>query len=352
VKKLATMILMAILAVALAACGGSNASNSTAGGGDAAGGAAGSPESSAPSSGEAAGPAAVEVTDAAGNKVTVPVNPKSVVSLDNRTFETLEAWGIKLAAVPKAVMAADSVYVKDDSVRDVGSHTEPKLEVIAAVNPDLVIVGQRFARYYEDIKKLVPQAAVIDLNFDVAADDGTAGEKLASGFKDTTAALGQIFGKKDEADALIARFDQALEAAKAAYNGTDTVMSVIVSGGNIGYAAPHNGRVWGPLYDLFGWKPALEINNSTTDHQGDEVSVEAIAQSNPDWLMVLDRDAAISSQENKIPAHEVIAKSAALQNTKAVSQNRIVYAPADTYTNESIQTFIEIFEAIATAMKP
>ncbi len=33
----------------------------------------------------------VEITDAHG-KVTVPVNPKNVVALDNRTFETLADW--------------------------------------------------------------------------------------------------------------------------------------------------------------------------------------------------------------------------------------------------------------------
>ena len=42
----------------------------------------------------------VEITDVHGT-VTVPVNPKNVVALDNRTFETLADWGIKLAVVPK-----------------------------------------------------------------------------------------------------------------------------------------------------------------------------------------------------------------------------------------------------------
>ena len=45
-------------------------------------------------------PKTVEITDAHG-KVTVPVNPKNVVALDNRTFETLADWGIKLAAAQR-----------------------------------------------------------------------------------------------------------------------------------------------------------------------------------------------------------------------------------------------------------
>jgi len=291
----------------------------------------------------------VEITDVHGT-VTVPVNPKNVVALDNRTFETLADWGIKLAAVPKPIMPADLPYVSDESVLDVGSHGEPNLEIIATVNPELVIVGQRFAKYYEDIKKLVPNTAVINLDFDVSENAEKSGENLINGLKNSTIALGKIFDKNEEAQQLIAALDKAVEEARSTYNGTDTVMSVIVSGGNIGFSAPHSGRVWGPMYEIFGWIPALKVDGSTSDHQGDDVSVEAIAQSNPDWIFVLDRDAAISSTTDAVPAQDVIDNSPALKNTTAVSKGNIVYAPKDTYTNESIQTYIELFENLVNAL--
>jgi iron complex transport system substrate-binding protein len=291
----------------------------------------------------------VEITDVHGT-VTVPVNPKNVISLDNRTYETLSDWGIKLVAVPKGVMPADSPYVTDESVQDIGNHREPNLELIAAADPELVIIGQRFASYYEEIKELVPNAAVIDLNFDVSEEADTPGENLVNGLKDSTVTLGKIFDKNEEAEQLAADFDKAIEAVKSAYNGTDTVMSVVVSGGNIGFSAPGSGRVWGPMYEVFGWVSALDINNATSDHQGDDVSVEAIAQSNPDWLFVLDRDAAVSSTTDAVPAQDVIDNSPALQNITAVSEGHIVYAPADTYTNESIQTYLELFGNLAKAL--
>ncbi|HHV09911.1 MAG TPA: siderophore ABC transporter substrate-binding protein [Clostridiales bacterium] len=295
------------------------------------------------------GAGTVEVTDIYGT-VIVPVNPQNVVALDNRTFETLSDWGIQLAAVPKGVMPADSPYVNDASVQDIGNHSEPNLEIIAAVNPELVIVGQRFASYYEDIKALVPNAAVINLNFDVSVEADAPGDNLVNGLKDSTLALGQIFDKNEEAAQLVADFEKAIEDAKAAYNGTDTIMSVVVSGGDIGFSAPRSGRVWGPMYEIFGWVSALEVDGATSDHQGDDISVEAIAQSNPDWIFVLDRDAAISSMEDAVPAQDVINNSPALQNTAAVTKGQIVYAPNDTYTNESIQTYLELFEDLASAL--
>uniref|UniRef100_UPI0006D26F6F ABC transporter substrate-binding protein n=1 Tax=Clostridium sp. NkU-1 TaxID=1095009 RepID=UPI0006D26F6F len=291
----------------------------------------------------------VEIKDVHG-LVTVPVNPQKVISLDNRTFETLSDWGIKLVAAPKGVMPAGSPYVADESVLDIGNHREPNLEIIAAADPDLVIVGQRFASYYEEIKKLVPNAVVIDLNFDVSEETDTPGENLVNGLKDSTVALGKIFDKNKEAEQLTADFDQAIESVKSSYNGTDTIMSVVVSGGNIGFSAPHSGRVWGPMYEVFGWVPALDIDNTTSDHQGDDISVEAVAQSNPDWIFVLDRDAAVSSATDAVPAQDVIDQSPALQNVTAVSEGHIVYAPADTYTNESIQTYLELFGDLAKAL--
>lgn len=291
----------------------------------------------------------VEITDVHGT-VKVPVNPKNVVALDNRTFETLADWGIKLAAAPKAVMTADSPYVKDESVLDVGNHREPNLEIIAAADPELVIVGQRFATFYDDIKELVPNAAVIDLNFDVSENADSPGENLVDGLKNSTIALGKIFDKNHEAKELTDSFDKAIENAKSAYNGKDTVMSVVVSGGSIGFSAPYSGRVWGPMYEIFGWVPALEVDGSSSDHQGDDISVEAIAQSNPDWIFVLDRDAAVSSASEAVPAQDVIDNSPALKNTKAVSRGKIVYAPKDTYTNESIQTYLELFEILASKL--
>lgn len=294
-------------------------------------------------------PLTVEITDVNGT-VTVPVNPKNVVALDNRTFETLSDWGIELAAVPKGVMPADSPYVADESVQDIGNHSEPNLEIIAAVNPELVIIGQRFAKYYDDIKELVPNAAVINLNFDVSEESGKPGENLVNGLKDATISLGKIFDKNEEAEKLVADFDQTIADAKSAYNGTDTIMSVVVSGGNIGFSAPHSGRVWGPMYEIFGWVPALEVGGATSDHQGDDISVEAIAQSNPDWIFVLDRDAAVSSATDAVPAQDVIDNSPALKNTTAVSKGNIIYAPNDTYTNESIQTYLELFGELANML--
>jgi len=331
--KLTAFILATVFALTLVGCSNSEPS--------------GTPDSSSPTSAPAA--TTVEINDIYGT-VTAPINPQRVISLDNRTFQTLEAWGVKLVAGPKPVMPDALSYKTDDSVMDIGSHNDPNLEVIAAANPDLVIVGQRFAGRYDEIKALVPEAVVINLNFDVSVDAESSADNLVNGFKDYTLALGKIFDKNAEAAQMAADFDTSIAKVKAVYNSDDTIMTVIVSGGKIGFSAPRSGRVWGPLYEIFGWTSSLYIDGTSSDHQGDDISVEAIAQSNPDWIFVLDRDAMNTSADGYVPAHDVIANAPALANITAVTEGQMIFAPNDAYVNESIQTFTKLFDEIARVL--
>jgi len=311
-------------ALTLSACGGSTAE--------------------APEEAAATGPATVEIEDNHGTQ-TIPVPPTSVVATDNRTFELLDSWGVELSAGAVALMPSDLSYKTDDSVVDLGSHNEPDLEAVVAAQPDLIVNGQRFAQYYEDFKQLAPDAAIVEL-------DPRDGEPFADELKRQTTVLGQVFGREEEAQQLVDDFDAAVARVVAAYDPADTVMSVLTSGGEISYVAPSTGRTLGPLYDILGLTPALEVAAEDESH-GDDISVEAIAQADPDWILVMDRDAGVSanSGEAYTPANELLANSAALQNTTAVREGHIVHAPQDTYLNEGILTYTEFLGTVADAME-
>lgn len=281
----------------------------------------------------------VTVEDNSGTK-EVPSPPERVVALDNRTFELLDAWGIKPVAAARAIVPVTIPGIADDEdILDIGNHREPNLEAIVAAEPDVIISAQRFEKFESDMEKLAPDAVL--LNF-----EPREGESLDAEVIRQTEALGKVFGKEAEAEQAVNDFKTALERAKEAYDPEQTVMAVNVSGGEIGYVAPSIGRVWGPLFDLIGMTPALEVDNASDDHQGDDISVEAIASANPDWLLALDRDAAIKT-EDSLAALTVLSESAALQNVKAVQEDRVYIAPNDTYTNESIITYTEILNELA-----
>nr|NLD41418.1 iron ABC transporter substrate-binding protein [Actinomycetales bacterium] len=70
-----------------------------------------------------------------------------------------------------------------------------------------------------------------------------------------------------------------------------------------------------------------------------------------DWILVLDRDAAVSAGDPAyVPANDVIENERNMAATTAVTEGNVIYMPADTYMNESIQTYTEFFWALAEAL--
>ena len=197
----------------------------------------------APAGGGESGEGTVEVEDNNGPQ-TVQVPPASVVATDNRTFETLADWGVTLTAAARTLMPSTNPLKDDESIIDLGSHREPDLEAVVAAEPTLIINGQRFVEYHDDFVKYAPDATILELD---PRDD----QPFADELKRQVSVLGQIFGKETEAETLGADLDAAMERVSAAYNGTDTVMAVNTSGGEIGYIAPGLGRALGWTFDAF-----------------------------------------------------------------------------------------------------
>lgn len=286
----------------------------------------------------------VTITDNEGEK-TIPVPAKSVVATDNRTFETLDSWGIELTAGAVSLMPDTISYTKDENILDLGSHKEPNLESVVTVEPDLIINGQRFTQHAPKFKELAPEATIVSL-------DPREGEPFNTELERQVTTLGEVFGKQDEAKKLVEDFQAAEKRVTDAYDKDETVMGLIASGGELGYSAPTTGRTVGPMFDFLGLTPALKLEESSTDHEGDDVSVEAIAKSNPDWIIVMDRDAAVGSDgADYQPAKDLLEKSEALQNVTAAKEAQVVVMPADTYTNESIQTYTEFLNTFADALE-
>lgn len=287
----------------------------------------------------------VTVTDNHGEQ-TIALPPQRVVATDNRTITVLDEWGVDVVAAPLDIFPEGLSYKEDGSdTINLGNHGEPDLEAVVAADPDLIINGQRFQSYYADFETLVPDATIVEL-------DPREGEPFEDELKRQVTVLGEIFGKQDEAAKMVADFDEAIERVTSAYDSADTVMAVITSGGEINYAAPTTGRTLGPVFDILGLTPALTSDGST-DHQGDDISVEAIAASNPNWILVMDRDAGVSAntEEAYTPANDLIGTSEALQNVAAVSAGNVVYMPQGTYLNEGIQTYTQFFNDLADALE-
>lgn len=280
----------------------------------------------------------VTVTDMAGNEVTIE-SADSVVVTDNRLFRLVADWGIDLSAAPRALMSPENPLKADESILDLGTHAEPDFEKVVEADPDLIVNGYRYGGHAEDMKKAAPDAAFIDMTNDELSTD----QYLV----DSVELLGEVFGKQDEAKAVIDDFHAAVAAAKDAYDPDTTVMGLVTSGNEIRYSSPKDGRGSSIFFDLVGLTPALQTDGSTND-KGDDISIEAIAQSDADFFLVLDREAAFADSESS-PALELINSSSALANVPAVQNKAIYVMPDDFYLTEDIVAYTTVLDGLTKA---
>ena len=285
----------------------------------------------------------VTVTTNSG-EVEVPKNPAKVVVLDNTSAETVKAFGVTPVAIPKQLFSSDQLttWVDDGDVKDVGTHSEPKFDVIEDVEPTLIIGGYRFSKYEDDLKKIADASGGAFI--DAAANDDSEGGRVAQMTRQTEA-LGKIFGKEDQADQIVAEFQAKLDAAKQAATG-QTVFLANVSGGKIDNGAKRISPLTAPLNvkDVFA-------GDEGDIHQNSGLTPEAIAQANPEWVIVMDRDAAVATEgEQATPAKAVFDAQEAFANTTFKKEDHIVYLDPQFYVREGIQGYGESYAQIAQAM--
>ncbi|MBN9030683.1 MAG: siderophore ABC transporter substrate-binding protein [Rhizobiales bacterium] len=255
---------------------------------------------------------AVEIATARG-PVEIAATPRRIAVYDIAALDTLERLGIHPAGIPDKLYVPELEAVKRDAV-SVGTLFEPDLEALSALAPDLVIVGSRSAGRAEMTAKVAP---TIDMTID--------GNDLIGQARARLAAYGALFGKQAEADTAIAGLDVAVQAAKAAINGKGKGLIVMTNGPKVSTYGP--GSRFGWLHSVLGLPPAVPTIDAAT--HGEAVSFEFIRDANPDWLLVLDRAAAVGSSEQ---GAKVTLDNELVAETTAWKKGQVIYLPpADFY---------------------
>lgn len=233
--------------------------------------------------------------------------PQKVLVFDLASLDTLDALGVEVAGVPGSNVPDYLSKYHADSYLKIGSLFEPDYETVSAAKPDLIIVGGRSAAKRAKLSEIAP---TIDMT--------VSGENfLATSIADVRE-LGLIFGKVAEAEALIADIDAASARVKAQADKAGSVMMLMVNGGKLTAYGP--GSRFGWLHDDLGLSPAVE-DLKPTPH-GEAISHEYILTADPDWLFVLDRDAAVGRAGKS--AQQVL-DNPLVAASKAAKSGHIVY---------------------------
>ncbi|MBI0166435.1 siderophore ABC transporter substrate-binding protein [Bartonella sp. M0280] len=249
----------------------------------------------------------VVIKHAAG-ETSIPDSPKRVVVFDLATLDNMNRLKIdNIVGVPEGIKPKYLEQYNDAKYTKVGTLFEPNYETVASLKPDLIIIADRSASKFNDLAKIAP---TIDLSVNNK-------QYLADVDRNVTI-LGQIFNKQKEAKDEIDSLNNKLEEVKKLAADKGTGLLVMTTGGKISAFGP--GSRFGLLHSGFGVKPAndkLEVGN-----HGQMISPEFILETNPDWLFVIDRDAAIG-REGESAAK--LLDNALINKTKAAENKHIVY---------------------------
>jgi iron complex transport system substrate-binding protein len=273
-----------------------------------------SPGSGSTVAGSTAPSGPVTITDAQGRTVEIKTRPKTVVAIDWSVIRTLNDLGVEVQAVPKPNSALPADLAKYEKATQVGTLFEPNYEAIAAMNPDLVIVGSRSGtpEVVKEFEKFAP--AVIDMSVRSKTPADTV--RLTT---ERVKQLGSIFGKEKQATDLMAKVSSDIaKVKKSATDSGRTAMVVQVSDGTVSAYGP--GSRFGTIYQDFGYKPTAAPLDDQGGH-GEEISQEFFVQYNPGVLFVLDRAKVVGQKQT--PALDVL-NNGLVATTDAAKNKRVV----------------------------
>ncbi|MCO6384671.1 siderophore ABC transporter substrate-binding protein [Oceanicola sp. 502str15] len=274
----------------------------------------------------------VEIETAAG-PVAAPQAPETVVALDIAAIDTLSALGVTIAAVPQFTPPA---YLADvfAAAQPVGSLFEPDFEALASLGPDLIVAGGRSQKQVEPLSQIAPTL------------DMTIGLDVVGEGKARLEAYGKLFGAEEQAAALEAKLDEAVAGAQTAAEGKGDALILLVNGGKI--SAYGDDSRFGWLHTTLGIPEAFP--DIVAEGHGEAVSFEFVAETDPDWIFVIDRGAAIG-QEGEAAA--AVLDTPLVAGTKAGKAGQIVYLdPAPLYlAGGGINSMLGSIGEVTTALE-
>ncbi|MFT4024232.1 MAG: ABC transporter substrate-binding protein [Flavihumibacter sp.] len=242
----------------------------------------------------------------------VPVTPQTIVVLDYSILETLDTLGIRVAGIPKSHVPSYLQRFKDDTtVADLGNPTEVNFEKINALNPDLIIMSARLRTSYEELSKIAPTLYL-------PIDDND----FMGSFKRNMSVIGKLFHKENIVQAAVDSIDGRLKALneKTGRLPGKGMIALYTKGKFNVYGK--NSR-FGILHSVMGIKPSVDsIQNSMF---GQAVSSEFIQEANPDYLFIIDRNAAV----DKRAAGMAEIENPLIKTTNAYKNGKIIFLDHD-----------------------
>lgn len=375
-KKFSSAFLTAIMVLALSACGSDSANKNTESNSINENTSSNSESQVSDSGDETRKPETITVTclDGAGEtiQVEVPYDPRRIAVVDMAMLDIIDNLGLGDRVAGSSTTSLDYLqsYVTDDSIANLGSIKEADLEALMECEPEIIFMGGRMSESYDAFSEIAP---VIRLT----ADTGLG---VLESTRRNAETIASIFGKEDEVDAKFGDFDERVAALREAADGKTAIVGMCTSGGfnvvgdsgrcsvigvEVGFenlcndisssgssghggsgnggsersgssenGSGRSGESSGGHGGSGDRESSREIEGNNSSNHGTESSFELIVSLAPDYIFVMDRDAAIGTNgaqlAKEIMENELVMSTDAYKNGNLV----ILEHPGIWYTAE------------------
>ncbi|MET8909669.1 iron-siderophore ABC transporter substrate-binding protein [Micromonospora sp. NPDC004551] len=248
-----------------------------------------------------------EITHAMGT-TKVPAEPKRVVVLDTDKIDTALSLGVTPVGAATAGEAKSwPTYFGEDKlagIKEVGVLTEPDLEAINALKPDLIL-GSKFRqeKFYDELSAIAPTVFT---------------EKVGITWKENFLLDGQALGREQQAKDLLAAYEKRAKDFGAKLGDASSRKVSIVR------FIPGNIRVYGPdsfsgivIGDTGLGRPQRQLLEGKEDKRFDLVSAERVNEVDGDVVFVTAYGEKAAAEQAKVTAGSLWKGLSAVQAGKA-----------------------------------
>ena len=239
-------------------------------------------------------------------KVSVPKDPKRIAVLDPAMLDMIDAMGLGDRIVALTPLKIDYLAKYNDKKElNVGTAKEVDLEKIMVAKPDLILVGHRLVKQYDDIAKIAPAVMTGGIDYKLGA---------VKSIRKNITDIASIFDKQDEVGKILDGYEKRIAAIKEKVGGKTAIIGLVTKSS---FNTLGNERKCAIITTDMGFDNVAK--NSKSEH-GSESSFELLVKLNPEYVFVLDRDNAIGTAGAKTASevmdNELVKKTDAFKNGK------------------------------------
>ena len=252
--------------------------------------------------------------------VEVPLNPKRVVILDYEILDIMNNLNIRVDHLGTSIFIKPSYIEEYPSITtyDVGNLKKLDIEKIIEFKPDLIIISGRQIPYYDQLFKIAPTV-------DVSCNNSSYIDSINHNIR----LIGKLFDKADQAELLIRDVENNIIHINSMSNVSEKGLILMAFGNKLRAYSP-NSALSGLAYNACKLQTVVSSDNNRFAEGASSLAMitpEYIKSSNPKYIIVIDRDAAIKANKTK----KDLLDTEFLKDVDAIKNNKVIYVDSEVW---------------------